>query len=141
MQIYDSNANASPEDVVKMIRPELSQHFKPALVGRMTVVPYRPLDPVILRSITGLKLNKLGDRIEESHGVRPTVSDAVLEEITKRCTEVETGARNVDHIMRGSLTPLIAMELLSVMSRGDKVGSVDISLGDDGSFRVDVVSG
>ena len=141
MQIYDSNANASPEDVVKMIRPELSQHFKPALVGRMTVVPYRPLDPVILRSITELKLNKLGDRIEESHGVRPTVSDAVLEEITKRCTEVETGARNVDHIMRGSLTPLIAMELLSVMSRGDKVGSVDISLGDDGSFRVDVVSG
>jgi type VI secretion system protein VasG len=141
MQIYDSNANANPEDVVKMIRPELSQHFKPALVGRMTVVPYRPLDPVILRSITELKINKLGDRIEESHGVRPTVSDAVLDEITKRCTEVETGARNVDHIMRGSLTPLLAMELLSAMSRGDKVGSVDISLGDDGSFRVDVVSG
>ena len=141
MQIYDANENADPEEVVSMIRPELSAHFKPALVGRMTVVPYRPLDPVTLRSITVLKLNKLGDRIEESHSVRPTISDAVVDEITKRCTEVETGARNVDHIMRGSLTPLLAKELLSVMSIGGKVGAVDIDLGDDGSFHVDVISG
>ena len=140
MQLYDTDEEVNPEDVVSAIRPELNLHFKPALVGRMTVVAFRPLDPDTLRSITGLKLNKLGNRIEQSHGVRPTVSDEVIDEIAKRCTEVETGARNVDHIMRGSLTPLLAKELLSVMSRGQKVGGVSISLGDDGSFRVGVDS-
>jgi len=141
MQIFGSNADVDPADVVKMIRPELSAHFKPALVGRMTVVPYRPLDPSILRSITTLKLNKLGDRIEESHGIRPSIADVVIDEIAQRCTEVETGARNVDHIMKGSLTPLLAKELLSVMSRGEKVGGVSISLSSEGAFQVDVVAG
>lgn len=140
MQIYDTDEEVNPEDVVSAIRPELNLHFKPALVGRMTVVAFRPLDPVTLRSITTLKLNKLGDRIEESHGVRPSISEQVIDEIAKRCTEVETGARNVDHIMRGSLTPLVAKQLLSVMSKGAKVGAVDISLGDDGAFRVNVDS-
>ncbi len=140
MQIFDSNEEVNPEDVTSMIRPELNLHFKPALVGRMTVVPFRPLDPDTLHSITTLKLKKLGDRIEESHGVRPSVSDQVVDEIAKRCTEVETGARNVDHIMRGSLTPLLAKELLTMMSTGAKIRDVNISLGDDGAFRVDVVS-
>jgi len=140
MRIYDSDEEVNPEDVTSMIRPELNAHFKPALVGRMTVVPFGPLDPVTLRSITQLKLNKLGKRIEESHGIRPSVSAEVIDEITKRCTEVETGARNIDHIMRGSLTPLVAKELLTVMSKDAKVGEISISLGDDGSFRVDVVS-
>jgi type VI secretion system protein VasG len=141
MRIYDGNADADPEEVASLIRPELSAHFKPALVGRMTIVPYRPLDPVTMHSITRLKLNTLGDRIEEAHGIRPNVSEEVIEEITKRCTEVETGARNVDHIMRGSLTPLVAKELLSAMSGGGKISGINISLEDRGSFRVDVVSG
>ena len=140
MQLYDTEEDVNPEEVVSAIRPELNRHFKPALVGRMTVVAFRPLDPDTLRSITTLKLNKLGTRVEESHGVRPSFSEQVIDEIARRCTEVETGARNVDHIMRGSLTPLLAKELLSVMSRGAKVGGVDISLGDDGAFRVNVDS-
>ncbi|MEM7137475.1 MAG: type VI secretion system ATPase TssH [Myxococcota bacterium] len=140
MEAFDSEQDVDPADVVTTIRPELNHHFKPALVGRMTVVPYRPLDPTTLRAITTLKLNKLGKRIEESHGVKPVVADTVIDEIAKRCTEVETGARNVDHIMRSSLTPLVAKELLSVMSTGAKIGEVKLDLADDGSFRVDVVS-
>ena len=76
MQLYDTEEEVNPEDVVSAIRPELNRHFKPALVGRMTVVAFRPLDPDTLRSITTLKLNKLGNRIEESHGVRPSFSEA-----------------------------------------------------------------
>ena len=140
MQVFGADDDVSPDDVVSVIRPELNAHFKPALVGRMTVVPYRPIDPATMRSITTLKLDKLADRIEASHGVRPVIAEEVIDEITNRCTEVATGARNVDHILRGSLTPLVARELLSVMSEGAKVGSVGISLGEDGAFRVDVAS-
>jgi type VI secretion system protein VasG len=140
MSIFGATPNMSPDEVVSMIRPELSAHFKPALVGRMTVVPYRPLDPETMRSIVDLKLKKLCQRVEEAHGIQPTVAGELIDEITKRCTEVETGARNVDSIMRGSLMPLVARELLTAMSSGASLTGMDISLSDSGSFQVDVAS-
>ena len=140
MGLYQQDEIPTPDDVVSTIRPELSAHFKPALVGRMTIVPYGPISPEIMRSITELKLNKLGQRILEAHGVQPKIDQELVEEITRRCTEVETGARNVDHILRGTLTPMIARELLSIMSEGGKVAAVELSLAPDGSFRVDVDS-
>ena len=140
MNLYQQDEVMAPDEIVKTIRPELNAHFKPALVGRMTIVPFGPIGPEIMRSITELKINKLSRRIAEAHGVMPTVSEDLIEEITRRCTEVETGARNVDHIIRGTLTPIIARRLLSVMSEGGKVSAVELSLAPDGSFRVDVDS-
>ena len=140
MNIFGADPSVSPEDVVSAIRPELSAHFKPALVGRMTVVPYGPLNPETMRSIVRLKLNKLCRRVQESHGVQPTIAEELIDEITQRCTEVETGARNVDSIMRGSLMPLVARELLTAMSGGSSITGMDISLTDSGSFQVDVAA-
>jgi len=140
MHIFGADPSVSHEDVVSAIRPELSAHFKPALVGRMTVVPYGPLDHETMRSIVRLKLNKLCSRVQEAHGVQPTIAEELIDEITQRCTEVETGARNVDSIMRGSLMPLVARELLTAMSGGSSITGMDISLTDSGSFQVDVAA-
>jgi len=65
--------------------------------------------------------------------------DEVIDEITARCTAVDSGARNVDHIMRGTLTPMMAKGLLSAMSASQQVTGVEISLS-AGSFNVNVVS-
>lgn len=140
MQLYASEEAPTSESVVDAIRPELSAHFKPALLGRMTIVPYRPIDAATMRTITELKLKKLAGLVHEAHGVQPTISDEVIDEITKRCTAVETGARNVDHILRGALTPVLAKELLTVMSKGGVVAGVDVSLAPEGTFRVKVSS-
>ena len=40
----------------------------------------------------------------------------LVEAIAARCTEVETGARNVDHIIRGNLLPRLSSQLLEQMS-------------------------
>ena len=139
MKLY-AEGDRPTDEVIDIIRPELSAHFKPALLGRMTIVPYRPISAPMMREIAKLKLNKLAQRIESAHDVMPTISEEVLDEISKRCTAVETGARNIDHIVRGALTPLIARELLGAISDGSKVTQVAISLDGSGAFQVQVES-
>ncbi|MEM9193908.1 MAG: type VI secretion system ATPase TssH [Myxococcota bacterium] len=139
MKVYDQHGDPDPKEVVDLIRPELSAHFKPALLGRMTIVPYRPIATDTMKLIAELKLNKLSKRVFESHGVRPTVAPEVIAEIAARCTAVETGARNVDHIMRGTLMPMMAKELLGAMADSRTISAVDVGFS-GGSFHIDVVS-
>jgi type VI secretion system protein VasG len=106
------------DELVARIRPVLSAHFKPALLARMTIVPYYPLDQGVLRMITDLKLGKVARRLEANHGVELVWDDSVGDAIAARCTEVETGARNVDHILRGTILPLLSREVLARLEEG-----------------------
>ena len=103
----------------------------------MTVVPFRPVNTDSMQQITRLKMRKLTKRIEASHNAIAHVDDAVIEEIAKRCTEADTGARNIDHILRGSLMPIIARELLERMAREEPFKRVEIGLSPTGNWRVD----
>src|SRR5262249_14618057 len=51
-------------EVMDVIRPQLSKHFRPALLARMTVLPYYPISPDAMRNIVDLKLGRLARRIE-----------------------------------------------------------------------------
>jgi len=59
-----------------------------------------------------------------------------VEQIAKRCTEVETGARNIDYIMSGTILPRMAQEILTQMSQGEMPGEVDLGISEDGSFDI-----
>ena len=128
----------SVEDLVAMIRPVLSAHFKPALVARMTIVPYYPLKQDALREITELKLNKVRKRLHLAHKMKMEWSEEVVDAIASRCTEVETGARNVDHIIRGTLLPKMSTQLLEQMTTGEDMPSLlKVSYSDDDGFGFD----
>ncbi len=120
-----------PEEVARAIRPTLSRHFKPALLARMTIVPFAPMAPDVLQEIAGLKLQKLTRRLEEAHRVQTTIDDGVLHQLAARCREAETGARNLDHILRGSLMPQLARELLGRLAEGQAPRSLRIALQGD----------
>lgn len=122
------------ETLATLIRPILSAHFKPALLARMTIVPFYPLKPDVLQSITKLKLGKIQRRLRETHDIAAEIDPAVVEAIAARCTEVETGARNVDHIIRGTLMPRMSRQLLERMSTGPMPSSLRVTLGADGHF-------
>ncbi len=124
----------SPEDLVKQMRPELNKWFKPALVGRMTVVPFYPLNPEAMKEIVELKIGKLVDRLRESHDMSFTYDRKVIDQIAQRCVEVETGARNIDNIMQGTLLPRISTEILEQMTRGPLPDSLQLGLDDQGEF-------
>jgi type VI secretion system protein VasG len=137
MQIYGSGENRpNPEEVVGKIRPVLSAHFKPALLARMTIIPYAPIDPKSMRTIVGLKMGKILKRLKEAHGITTTLTDEMIDEVARRCTEAETGARNVDHILRGTLMPLIARELLETLASNAEPSALEIAIGPDGDFRL-----
>jgi type VI secretion system protein VasG len=131
----DPDTKPEPEGLVEAIRPELVKAFKPALLGRMTVVPYYPISDEILRLIIKLQLKKIGERIAENHGASFTYDEAVIEAVGKRCTDVDSGARNVHNILNGTLLPAMSGEFLSKMAAGEPVSKVHISLGADGQFN------
>jgi len=59
----------------------LSNHFKPALVARMTVIPYFTLNPDIMKDIVALKIEKLVKRLAETHKMHLTYTPEVLDQI------------------------------------------------------------
>jgi type VI secretion system protein VasG len=118
------------------IRPILSNHFKPALLARMNVIPYKILSPDILKDIVMLKLNKLVARMNQTHKIGLTYSPAVVDQIAARCTEVETGARNIDYIMNGSVMPRMSQEILTYMMTGEMPSAVTLDLDENGGFTV-----
>ncbi len=124
------------ETVTEAIRPVLSNHFKPALLARMTVIPYKTLPTDILKDIVALKMNKLVKRMADTHKMKLTYSDAVLKQIADRCTEVETGARNIDYIMTGTIMPRMSHEILTRMGEAEMPSAVHLDIASDGSFDI-----
>ncbi len=105
-----------PEEIVEAIRPILSKALQPAWLARSTVVPYYNLGGDALREITALKMAKVARRMADSHRITLDYDDAVLDRIADRCTEVETGARNIDFILQGTLLPMISTAILEKMA-------------------------
>ncbi|AJE04518.1 type VI secretion system ATPase TssH [Geobacter pickeringii] len=118
------------------VRPHLSRHFKPALLARMTVVPYLALAPEYLEEIVTLKLGRVADRLRENSRTALRWSPAVTATIAARCTEVESGARAIDHILRGAVLPLLSRELLVRLGTGEAPEAVRLDMNGDGSFAV-----
>jgi type VI secretion system protein VasG len=116
------------------IRPDLLKVFKPALLGRLTVVPFFPLSDDVLRQIILLQLRRIGQRLSENHKASFTYDEAVVRAIAERCQEVETGARNIDHILTGTLLPEISREILARMAEGRATTGVHVDVDAKGLF-------
>ena len=121
--------------LAEALRPDLLKFFKPAFLGRLIVVPYFPITDQVLRQIIKLQLGRIQKRMEENHRAEMTYDEALVQEIAGRCREVESGARNVDHILTRSLLPEISEEILSRMARAESLNSVHVSVAADGAFQ------
>ncbi len=121
--------------LVNTLKPELNKIFKPAFLGRMVIVPYYPIRDEALKKIISLKLGKIQRRIQENHKIALTYDNSLIDEVAKRCTEVESGARNVDNILTNSLLPDVSRQLLGRMAEGEKLQSIHVGIGADGAFQ------
>ena len=132
--VADPETAPSPRGLIEAIKPEMNKIFKPAFLGRMVLIPYYPVRDEALKQIIRLKLGKIQRRIKENHKVALTYDDAFLNEVASRCTEVESGARNVDNILTNSLLPDISRQILGSMAEGEKISSISVGVGEDGAF-------
>ena len=123
-----------PDALVTAIKPELDKVFKPAFLGRMLIVPYLPVRDEALKQIIRLKLRKIQKRLLENHKITMTYSDGLLDAVAARCTEVESGARNVDNILSNTMLPEVSRELLARMAEGKQSDSIQIGVSPEGDF-------
>ncbi len=129
----------SPEELEALIRPQLVKAFKPAFLGRLKVVPYYPLGDDVLASIISLKLDRIGQRVAVNHKADFHYDDTLVEAVLARCTEVDSGARNVDNILNGTLLPEIAEAVLAKMAEGSAIGRIEVAADQQGNFSYSVV--
>jgi type VI secretion system protein VasG len=120
------------------LRPDLLKTFKPAFLGRVTVVPYFPLSDDVMRSIVHLQLGRIGRRIKEHYRAAFDYAPEVVEGVVGRCRDVDSGARNVDHILTRSMLPELSAEFLGRLGDGRTFNRVHVALDAAGGFRYEI---
>jgi type VI secretion system protein VasG len=128
----------SVEELEQMIRPALMKQFKPAFLGRLKVIPFYPIADDVLVDIIKLKLGKIERRIAANHKAEFSYDEALVEAVLARCTEVDSGARNVDNILNGTLLPEIAESVLARMAEGAAIAKIKVSANKQGQFKYTV---
>jgi type VI secretion system protein VasG len=123
-----------PDGIGKALREPLLKVFPAALLGRLVVIPYYPLSDTMLDSIVRLQLRRIERRVRENHKVPFTYDDAVVQLVTSRCTEMESGGRMVDAILTNTVLPAISHEMLTRLTQGRGVERVHVSA-EGGEFR------
>lgn len=120
------------EALEQAIRPTLTQHFKPALLGRMRVVPYYPINGEVLNELVGLKLERFAERLQRRQ-LQFSYAPALLENLAERCSHSDSGARLIDHLIDQHLQPLVVDRLLDAMASGESLQRVHATLDGEGS--------
>ena len=116
--------------MLQALKPELNKIFKPAFLGRLLIIPYFPVRDEALKQIIRLKLGKIQKRLRETHKIALEYDDVLLNEVAGRCTEVESGARNVDNILSNTMLPDLSRQILSRIAEGAPAGKVIVSVKD-----------
>src|SRR5438477_2296966 len=130
----DPETMPEAEGLVKALKPELNKIFKPAFLGRTVIIPYFPIRDEAMKRIIRLKLGKVERRLRESHGAELKSDDALVDAVAERCTEVESGARNVDNILTNTLLPEISRLLLEALADGVRTDVLRVGVGEGGAF-------
>ncbi|MCU0871188.1 MAG: type VI secretion system ATPase TssH [Pirellulaceae bacterium] len=121
------------EGIAKALREPLLKVFPPALLGRLVVIPYYPLNDEMIGAIARLQLRRIQKRIRDNHKVPFTYDDEVIKLIASRCTELESGGRMIDAILTNTVLPAISREFLVRMMEGKPIERVHVKVA-DGEF-------
>ncbi|MRV74343.1 type VI secretion system ATPase TssH [Duganella sp. FT92W] len=123
------------DELEALLRPHLMKQFKPAFLGRLKTVPFYPIPDDVLAEIIALKLGRIGRRIAANHQAEFSWDKALVEAVLARCTEIDSGARNVDHILNGTLLPEIGEAVLARMAEGAAIARVKVGADRQGRFK------
>lgn len=123
------------ETMIEIIRPELTQYFQTALLARIKVIPFFPLDAESIKKIVDLKLGALVKRMEKSHGIEMSYDKKLVGAIAANCTQPDTGARNVDYIIERQLLPDISRNLVERMASENMPEKLILTSNKDGTIK------
>ncbi|EHU9448988.1 type VI secretion system ATPase TssH [Vibrio vulnificus] len=119
--------------IAEAIRPTLNQHFKPALLARMSVLPFVPLSDEAMTEIIHHKLNKVSQRLQSHHKLSLSYEEGLVEFVLGNCRLAETGARNIDAVINRQLLPQLSTQLL-VHDKDDSHTQIAVSVDEQGTL-------
>lgn len=128
-QSKDIDANI----IAEAIRPTLNQHFKPALLARMSVLPFVPLSDEAMTEIIHHKLNKVSQRLHSHHKLSLNYEESLVDFVLGNCRLAETGARNIDAVINRQLLPQLSTQLL-VHDKDDSHTQITVSVDEQGTL-------
>ena len=129
-QTIVKNAEA-PEKIIDILYPELADFFKPALLARMEVIPYLPLPKEVLKTIIDSKLNKLTTLLEERFNATVIIENQVKDEILRRASRAENGARILESVIDGQMLPPVSLLLLQQMAANQEIKDIYFGMKDN----------
>lgn len=135
-----SEENIDSTTLIEAIRPELTAHFQPALLARCKIVPFIPLSPEVMKDIVRLKMDKIVKRLMDTHDAECVYGEELVDAIAQQCSTVETGARNIDTIIDGTLLPTLSQYILTQVG-AENVEGLKIKIGNDESGQFSISFG
>jgi type VI secretion system protein VasG len=127
----DPETAPAPSELPELLRPELGKHFKPAFLGRVTVVPYVPLAAETMRRIAQLQIDRIARRVQEHFGAAVEYGPELVELVTAQATDASAGARGIEAMLTRTLLPDLSAEMLARLAQGQTVQRVVIEVGAD----------
>jgi type VI secretion system protein VasG len=127
-----------PDVLLDNFRPQLLNYFKPAFLGRATLIPYYPLGDEDLLKISRINMSRIENRLREHYDASFSYSEDVILNIVARSQEVDTGARNIENILTRTMLPEIAMECLSRLANNMDISAIHADVDESGKFSYQI---
>jgi len=134
-QLCTQNDAITMEEISEKILPKLSKYLKPALLGRMTVIPYKNLSHESLKKIVDLKFNTLKKQLKLQK-INLKYDDSLLAHIVEQSNATDTGARNLELIINNNLMPKLSKILLEGMSQEKNIKSIIVSIDSENKIKI-----
>lgn len=141
MQLLDDQPDATDTDLHELLRPILRDHFQPALLARFQTVIYRPLGQQAMRTILGMKLDQVSQRLARHYGMTTQIAESLYDALTAACLLPDTGARNIDSLLNQQILPVLSQQLLSRMAAGQKPQRLTLSWSEEAGVGLDLDEG
>lgn len=124
----------SASRIVEILRIELLKVFKPAFLGRVTIVPYLLLQDEVMQNIINLQLQRIQNQLSQQYQTEFSYNEKVVKQILERCREVESGARHIEQVLSHNVLPTLSTELLSATLDGKVMNKICIDINKTGKF-------
>lgn len=136
--VVDACSEERPDvpSLTHTIFPELQKHFKPAFLGRATIVPYFPLNDDEMAKIAALSLQRIRQRVDEHYGASFDYDPQVIKQLVHLNESPETGARAIEQIINRQLMPNLANQCIQRMSENQPVEAVHVGVDSNGLFDI-----
>jgi len=136
--VAQSEEKPDPDVLLDNFRPQLLKYFKPAFLGRTTVIPYYPLGDEDLFEIAKINMRRIEKRVAAHYGAEFSYDEDMLLNIVARSQEVDTGARNIENILTKSILPDLASLCLDKLAAGEEITHIHLGADDEGGFTFKV---